>query len=320
MSAGHHHGHDHSHSHGAQPLGRAFAIATGLNVAFVIAELLAGWWSNSLALIGDATHNAVDVLGLIMAWVAHWLASRSPDMRRTYGLQRGTILAALGSAILLMAATGSLAWEAVERLQTGATPHALTIIVVAGIGVIINGLSAALLVAGAKGDLNVRAAMLHLLADTAVSVGVVLGGLVFWYTAWTWLDPVLTLFIAAVILISGWGIFRESFAMAMDNVPAHIKPEHVEAYLKNHDNVLGVHDLHIWPLSTTKTALTAHLVVSPNLHQQDDLIRQLADHLHHQFDIGHTTLQIEHGDFGDCATPHGQACNLPEQHQARRGG
>jgi cobalt-zinc-cadmium efflux system protein len=283
----------HDHAHPAQDGVRtAFLVAAGLNVAFVVFETVFGFRSGSLALLSDAGHNLGDVLGLLLAWGAILLARRAPSARRTYGLRRSTILAALANAVVLLIAVGAVALEAVQRLRHPGSVAAPTVIAVASLGIVVNGLSAWLLGRGRRDDLNVRAAASHLAADAAVSLGVVLTGIVLVFTRWTWLDPVVSLLVSALIVGSTWGILRESLDLAMDAVPGRIDPAAVRAYLEAVPGVVDVHDFHIWAMSTTEIALTAHLVTD-RATLDDDLTSRIAQDLLERFGIVHPTLQWE---------------------------
>lgn len=292
-----HDGHDHSHgglghSHAPADFGRAFAIGVALNVIFVMAEAAFGLLSGSLALLADAGHNLSDVLGLLLAWGAAVLSRRKATSRHTYGLRRSSILAALFNALFLLVAVGGIAWEAVGRFSEPAPVAGKTVIIVALLGVVINTATALLFMAGRKGDLNIRGAFLHMAADAGVSLGVALGGVAILLTGQAWIDPVVTLLIVAVIVWSTWGLLRDSVNLALDAVPEGIDPDKVEAYLNQLPNVTAVHDLHIWAMSTTETALTAHLVRDvPTC--DDALLMQANRELHDTFGIGHVTLQFE---------------------------
>jgi cobalt-zinc-cadmium efflux system protein len=288
----------HGHSHGPPDFGRAFAIGIALNLLFVGIEAFYGWLSNSLSLLADAGHNLSDVLGLVLAWIATVLARRVPTARRTYGLRRSSILASLGNALLLMAAVIGICWEAVLRLRHPEPIASDTVMLVAGAGILINGLTAWLFASGSKGDLNVRGAFLHMAADAAVSAGVVLAALAMRYTGWLWLDPVTSLAIALVITIGTWGLLRDSIDLSLDAVPRHIDPSAVEAYLASLPGVRAAHDLHIWAMSTTEVALTVHLV-KPDAVVDDALLSQIGGELARRFGIGHATVQLELGD-GAC--------------------
>lgn len=284
----------HRHPQG-RDFGRAFAVGVAINLGFVLVEAAAGLLAGSLALLSDAAHNLGDVLGLLLAWGAGRLALRPRSARRTYGLRRGTILAALANAGLLMLAVGAIAAEAIRRLGDPAPVAGMPVILVAAVGVVVNGATALLFRRGRHHDLNVRGAFLHMAADAAVSLGVVAGGIVIRVAGWTWLDPVLSLVIGAVIAVGTWGLLRESLDLAMDAVPAGIEPARVEAWLVALPGVTAVHDLHIWGMSTSEVALTAHLVARPGT-VDDAALRRAAAGLHERFGIGHTTIQVEAGD------------------------
>ena len=287
------HAHDGSgHAHGPANFGRAFAIGIGLNVAFVAIEFAYGVVANSMALVADAGHNLSDVLGLVVAWIASVLSKRPPSARYTYGLGGSSILSALFNAVLLLVAVGAIALEAIQRLLHPEPVAEVTVMVVAAIGIVINGLTAWLFASGRKGDLNIRGAFLHMVADAAVSAGVVVAAFVILLTGWLWLDPLTSLVIVGVIVWGTWSLLRDSLAMSVGAVPGHIDPQAVRRYLESCAGVSAVHDLHIWPMSTTETALTAHLVV-PGGHPGDEFLAITATRLRHSFGIGHSTLQIE---------------------------
>ncbi len=293
------HGHAGHHHHGHAPLdpsrlNRAFAIGVVLNVAFVLVEGVAGFMADSLALLADAGHNLSDVMSLLLAWGAAALARLRPTPTRTYGYRRATIVASTLSSAALLAAVGAIAWEAIERLRSPAPVEGLTMILVAGIGVVINTATALLFARGREADLNVRAAFLHMAADAAVSVGVVLGGVGVLLAGWLWLDPAITLVIVAVILVTTWSLLRESLDLLFDAVPRSVNAREVLEYLEGQAGVAAVHDLHIWAMSTTETALTAHLVMPDGA--TDAFLQQLAAGLKARFRIEHTTLQVERGD------------------------
>lgn len=300
---GHRHGaQGHGHAHGsmaAANYGPAFAIGTALNVAFVVIEATYGILSNSMALLADAGHNLSDVLGLIVAWVASVLARRQPSARYTYGFMGSTILAALANATFLLVATGAIAWEAVERFASPQPVAGETVIVVAAIGIAINGATALLFIRGTH-DLNLRGAFLHMMADAAVSAGVVVTGVALLFTGWIWLDPAVSLAVSVVIVWGTWGLFRDSLRMSLKAVPAGISPEAVRQYLAALPGVARLHDLHIWPLSTTETALTCHFVM-PGGHPGDDFILRVSGELRDRFRIGHATLQVETSEATACA-------------------
>jgi cobalt-zinc-cadmium efflux system protein len=301
----HNHGH-HSHAHSATDFGRAFAIAAALNVVLVIAQVVFGVLANSVALIADAGHNLGDVLGLMLAWGAHGMARWQPTKRYTYGFRSASILAALFNAIILLVATGAIAWEAVQRLAGTPDVAGVMVIVVAAVGIVINGLSAWLLMSGRRSDLNVRGAFLHLVADAAISLGVVVTGAAILATGWNWLDPAASLVIAVLIIWGTWGLLREAVMMSLGAVPQNVDVARVESYLSGIPGVSEVHDLHIWAMSTTETAMTAHLV-RPGAALDDQLLHNISHELDRRFGISHATLQIEAGD-----TDH--ACRLAPDH------
>ncbi len=285
----------HRHAGRGGDHGHAFAVGVAINLGFVLVEVVAGLFAGSLALLSDAAHNLGDVLGLLLAWGAGRLALRPRSARRTYGMRRSTILAALANAILLLLAVGAIAAEAIRRLGHPAPVAGLPVILVAAAGVLVNGATALLFRAGRHHDLNVRGAFLHMAADAGVSLGVVAGGLVIRFAGWTWLDPALSLAIGVVIAVGTWGLLRESLDLAMDAVPAGIDPARVEAWLTALPGVTAVHDLHIWGMSTSEVALTAHLVTRPGT-MDDAALHRAAAGLDGTFGIGHSTIQVEVGD------------------------
>jgi cobalt-zinc-cadmium efflux system protein len=292
------HDHDHSHAHGhaghshaPDDFGLAFAIGAALNTAFVAVELGFGYVANSLALISDALHNLSDVMALLLAWGAAWLARKRPTKTHTYGYRRASILAALFNAGLLLVAVGGIAVEAIERLRSPAPVAGWTVLLVAALGILVNGGTALLFMRGRHADLNVRGAYLHMAADAAVSFGVVIAATVIMLTGWLWVDPAVSLGVAAIVLVSGWSLARDSVNLALDGVPKDIELASVQGYLAGLDGVMEVHDLHIWAMSTNETALTAHLV-RPGGHD-DAFLHQVCEELSHRFRIHHATLQIE---------------------------
>ena len=284
----HHHGHDHE----AADFGRAFAIGIGLNAVFVVVEAGCGFYADSLALLTDAGHNLGDVLGLVVAWGASRLSQWQPTPRFTFGFRKSSVLAALLNALFLLVSIGAISWEAVGRLREPAQVQSATMIAVAAVGIVINTATALLFMRGRKGDLNIRGAFLHMLADAAVSAGVVVAGLLIAWTGAMVIDPLVSLAIAGVILAGTWSLFRESVSLALDAVPPAVDAAAVEAYLKGLPEVREVHHLHIWGLSTTDVAMTAHVVLAdPALN--NGLLARIHDELHERFGIEHATIQLE---------------------------
>lgn len=284
----------HDHNHAATSHNRAFAIGIALNLTFVALEAVFGVLANSLALLADAGHNLSDVLGLLLAWGASYLAKRRPTLRRTYGFRRSSILAALLNALLLLIAVGAIGWEAIGRFAHPEPVLGGMVIAVAAVGVVINTITALLFMSGRKDDLNIRGAFLHMAADAAVSLGVVITGVVIGITGWAWLDPVTSLLIAFVITVGTWHLLRQSIDLSMDAVPEGVDLPGVRAFLTSLPGVVEVHDLHIWGMSTTETALTVHLVKS-EAKADDDWLAWVGHELHHKFDIEHATIQVESG-------------------------
>jgi cobalt-zinc-cadmium efflux system protein len=301
----HHHGHgllppgEMAHRHGPpESFGAAFAIGTALNLAFALAELGFGLFANSLALVSDALHNFSDVVGLLLAWGAAWLATFRPTASRTYGYRRASILAALANAALMFAAAGAILTEAARRLLTPEPVAAGVVLAVATLGIAINTATAVMFMRGRHRDLNVRGAFLHMAADAAVSLGVVLAALLIGWTGWLWIDPAISLAVVLIILIGTWGLTRDALNLALDAVPAAIDRHAVEAYLAGLPGISEVHDLHIWAMGTTETALTVHLV-RPDAGLDDQLLADAAHELERRFGIQHATIQIEAG-VGEC--------------------
>ena len=288
----------HSHDHVPKDYSRAFALGIVLNLAIVVLETVFGPLSGSMALLADAGHNLSDVLGLVVAWGGAAMARKRASPRFTYGLKKGSILAALTNALLLMIAVGAISTEAVRRLLDPEPAHAPTMIWVAALAIAINLATAMLFARGRKRDINVRAAFQHMAADAAVSAGVVVAGFLILWTGKAWIDPVVSLLVAGVILWGTIGLLRESVGMSLMGVPPGIALDEVSAALAGLDGVEAVHDLHVWPLSTTETALTAHLV-APAVEVTDDLLRLAQAMLHDRFGIEHSTLQIEREPIGD---------------------
>jgi cobalt-zinc-cadmium efflux system protein len=274
-------------------------IATALNVSFVILGAVYGILAHSVALLADAAHNLGDVLGLLLAWGASALSRRQATARRTYGLRRTSILAAFLNSALLLFATGGIAWEAVRRLSEPAPVASKTVMIVAAIGIAVNLASGLPFLAHRKHDINLQGAFLHLMGDAAISLAVVVGGVVMYFTGWSWLDPAMSLLLAVAILAGTWQLLRGSINLILDAVPDAIDPDAVQAYLGRLPKVTGVHHLHIWPLSTTETALTAHLVM-PVASERPTFLAEVAESLRHQFQIGHSTIQVD-ASGEDCA-------------------
>ena len=294
----------HQHNHGPANYNRAFAIGVALNIGIVSLEAAFGVLSHSLALLADAGHNLTDVLGLLLAWGANYLSQRQATERRTYGLRRSSILAALLNAVVLLIVVGGIGWEAVRRLNDPQPVASDIVMWVAAIGILLNAFTAWLFMAGREHDLNIKGAFLHMVSDAVVSLGVVLAALAIRATGWLWLDPAVSLAIMVIITIGTWGLLRESVNLALDAVPAGIDPAAVEDYLKKLPGISGVHDLHIWGMSTTEAALTAHLV-KPDARIDDGLLSRVSQVLHDDFGIEHATLQLECGaaDCSGCAAP-----------------
>jgi cobalt-zinc-cadmium efflux system protein len=300
-----HAGHDHDHGPAPRDFGSAFAFGTVLNLGFVVIEAVSGYLAGSMALIADAGHNLSDVLGLILAWGAALLKKRPPSERYTYGYRSTSILAALVNAMVLLIAVGAIAVEALRRLMEPAPVESGVVMAVAAVGIVVNGLTAWLFTGGHQHDLNVKGAYLHMLADTVVSAGVVLAGLTILATGWNWIDPAVSLVIAGVIVAGTWGLLTKSASMALHGVPPGIDPAAVRRALEALPGVAKIHDLHIWPMSTTETALTCHLVM-PGGCPGDAFIHHVCEEMAHGFGIGHTTIQVERGD--------GHACCLEPDH------
>jgi cobalt-zinc-cadmium efflux system protein len=286
-----HHNHNHSNI-SPQNFNKAFGIGIVLNIAYIIVEVVYGIIINSMALLADAGHNFSDVLGLALAWGAAYLAKSAATEKRTYGMRKSTILAALFNAIILMIAVGAITIEAVRKLISPEPVNGPTIMIVAGIGFVINVLTALLFMKGREKDLNIKGAFLHMAADAGVSLGVVLAGLIIFYSNWLWVDPVISIVIVIVITIGTWGLLRDSFHLSMDAVPKEIDLKEVGNYLKGINGVKEVHDLHIWAMSTTEIALTAHLVI-PEQTKDDYFLKKICGELHAKFGIEHSTIQIE---------------------------
>lgn len=287
-----HHGHSHGlggHSHAPASFGRAFVIGIGLNATYVVIEAFWGLSVHSTALLADASHNLGDVLGLAGAWLASWLSQRVPNTSYTYGLRRSSILAALANAVILLIVTGGIAWEAIQRLIHPVPTGGRVIMLVAIAGVFVNGVTAWLFMSGRKGDLNIRAAFLHMAADASLALGVAIAGAIIMATGWVRLDPTVSLGISIVIVIGTWSLLRDSVSLALDGVPRSVDPGKVEAYLRGQPGVSDVHDLHIWGLSTSEIAMTVHLTCDA----ANATLENLPGEIEKRFGIGHTTIQVE---------------------------
>ncbi len=287
-----HHDHTHSHYHQQNNYNKAFIIGITLNVIYILVEVFYGLIINSMALLADAGHNFSDVLGLLLAWGATSLAKTATTEKRTYGFRKSTILAAFFNAIILMIAVGAITFEAIRKLIEPEPVHGTTMMIVAGFGVIINAITAFLFMRGRHRDLNIKGAFLHMATDAAVSLGVVIAGLIIYSTGLLWIDPAISLVIVLVITIGTWGLLRDSFHLSMDAVPTGIDLKEVGNYLKGINGVTEVHDLHIWAMSTTETAFTAHLVI-PGETKDDYFLKKICGELHNRFGIEHSTIQIE---------------------------
>ena len=302
----HHHNHPHphsahGHSHAPASFGRAFAIGITLNAVYVVIQVLFGIAAHSLALVADAGHNFGDVLGLVLAWWASHLTSQPATDRRTYGLRRSSILAALTNAIFLLIAVGGISWEAIRRFGNQTDVAGSIVIWVAAIGIVINLGTALLFQSGSHSNLNIRGAFMHLAADAAVSFGVVIAGIIILFTGWRWLDPAVSLLISAIIVYGTWGLLRDSFNMAMDAVPPGVDVAAVREYFRGIPGVTNAHHLHIWALSTTETALTVHLV-KPNPANDDGVLSLVHQELEERFHIGHATIQFERENQQECSS------------------
>ncbi len=297
--------HDHTnsggHSHHIANYNLAFQVGISLNFSFVIIEFLYGVWSHSLSLVADAGHNLGDVLSLLLAWGAFYLTKRRPNSLFTYGFKNTSILASAINAITLFIITGMMLWAAINRFQNPESPVAITMMAVAGIGILVNGITAIFFYSGGKSDLNLRGAFVHLAADALISLAVVVSGVIIYYTQISWIDPLLTVLICLFIIYSSWGILKESFILSVQGVPSYIKYENVKKYLEETKLVTGVHDLHIWAISTNENALSTHLKVNGK-HPGDQFLQNIAGDLKSKFRIHHTTIQIELGDTNEeCA-------------------
>ena len=301
MSSNHDHDHDHSH-HAPASFNRAFAIGMVLNLLFVAVEAFYGWRINSLALLADAGHNLSDVASLGLAWAGALAARWRPNARYSYGWKRASILAAFVNAVLLLVAMGSLVWEALHRMASPQVVDGVTVMAVASVGILVNTATALLFMRGGEHDLNIRGAFVHMAADALVSLGVVVAGALYLWQGWSWIDPVMSLLIAAVIIVGTWGLFRQSLHLLFDGVPDHIPLADVHAYLSSLPEVTEVSDLHVWAMGTTQVALTAHLV-TPQGHPGDAFLAEINHQLHDRFEITHVTVQVLTASTGPLCQP-----------------
>ncbi len=311
MGAEHDHGHGHSHGHSHTPaqFNQAFAIGIALNIAFVAIEGFYGWKINSLALLADAGHNLSDVAGLVLAWGGVLAGKLHPDAKHTYGFKRASILAAFLNALLLLVAMGSLGWEAAGRLRSPEPTEGWTIMAVAGVGIVINTATALMFMRGSKNDLNIRGAFLHMAADALVSLAVVIGGALYLWQGWGWIDPVMSLLIAVVIVVGTWDLFKQSLHLLFDGVPAGVDLATVRATLLALPGVCAVHDLHVWAMGTSDIALTAHVVLNDQTADTSAVLREAEHALHQQFEISHVTLQLESPAYAlQCTLRSGVGC------------
>ncbi|EIT86448.1 cation diffusion facilitator family transporter [Fictibacillus macauensis ZFHKF-1] len=297
--------HHHDHHHHPTHYGKAFAVGIVLNTLFIIIEVIYGITADSLALLADAGHNLSDVLGLAIAWIAVRLGNALPTKKHTWGLKKSSVMAALLNALLLLVAIGAIAWEAIQRFWQPAPVAGVSVMIVAGIGILINGFTAVLFMSGSKKDLNIKGAYLHMAADAIVSAGVVVAGAIIYGTGLTWLDPIVSLLIAIVIFTSTWSLLKESIHFSLDAVPEGIQTDDVLAYLRKQEGVLSVHDLHIWGMSTTETALSVHIVLHSLTHS-DMFLKKVTADLHDRFNIEHATIQLETNSY---------SCSLEDDHK-----
>lgn len=291
--------HEHNHHHHTpQNFNRAFVIGIALNGVYILLEFGIGLAAGSLALLADAGHNLSDVLGLLLAWGGSYLSSLKPTRQFTYGFRSSSIMAALLNSLILLVAIGGILWEAVHRFQDPVQVEGMTVIWVAGVGVVINTLTALLFLKGSRGDINIRGAFLHMAADAGISLGVVLAGVAIYFTRLTWIDPAISILVAVVIFIGTWELFREAVRLSLQAVPKNIDLDDVEAYLENLPGIEGLHDLHIWPMSTSETALTVHLL-RPESTGDDEFLAKVSNELHERFGIEHVTIQLERSEWAE---------------------
>ncbi len=295
MGHNHAHGENCSHSHAPKNYNTIFFVGISLNLIFVAAELTYGVLSNSMSLVADAGHNFSDVVGLVLAWGAFWLTKKKPTARYTYGLKKSSILSALLNSVILLIAVGAIMWEAAHRFFNPVEVQSTTVMIVATIGILINTGTALLFLKDRDHDINIRGAFLHMAADALISLGVVISGFIISYTSWYWIDPATSILISLVIVAGTWQLLKDSVIMSMDAVPNGIDPDNVKAYLASVSGVSEVHDLHIWAMSTTETALTAHLVLD-EADSDGKILKKITEELKSKFKIHHPTLQLELSD------------------------
>lgn len=302
MHGGHHHHGDHDHGRKHAAPARAYGVALIVNLVFVVVQVAAGFYANSTALLADATHNLSDVLGLALSGGAAWLATRAASARRTYGFGKAGVLAALANALLLVAASGAIGWEALRRFAAPESVAPFIVMATAAAGIVVNGGTALLFAGGGKNDINARGAFLHLMADAAVSAGVIVAGALIWLTGKSWIDPAASVIVVVVIVWGAWGLLRDSLDLALDAAPQGIDVAAVRARLSALPGVSAVHDLHVWAMSPTEPALTAHLVVPDG--GSDAFLGAVEDDMRASFGIRHVTLQVERDQRAPCAHGH----------------
>lgn len=293
-------GHHHDHSHTPESFNKAFSIAITLNLLFIFGQIFYAFLANSMSLMADAIHNFGDVFGLVLAWGANWLLTRPARKRFSYGFKKTTVLAALTNALLLVATSALIIFESIHKLLHLTEINEVIVIIVAAIGILINGGTALLFMKGAHDDLNIKSAFFHLLADALISIGVVIAAIIIYYTHWLWLDPIVGLLIVCIILFGTWGLLRDSVRLMLDAIPRHIDHEGIRAYFLSLPGVESLHDLHIWGLSTKEVALTAHLIM-PESRLSDDDYKNINAVLKSQFKVDHVTIQTEAGKMAPCA-------------------
>ena len=297
----HNHSHNtkdgHNHDHGEVNYNKAFIIGSLLNISFILIELWFGYSSKSLSLVSDAIHNTTDVFGLFISWAGIWFATRKPTNKRTYGFGRGSILTSLINAIIILVAAGGIFVEGIHRLGSPVSVMGSTVVWVAIIGILINGITALLFLQGRKNDINIRGAFVHMAVDALVSLGVVVAGLLITLTGFAWIDPIVSIIIAGIIVLTTWSLMKDSLNLALDAVPEHVNRDEIKKYLETLPGVCAVHDLHIWAISTKETGLTAHLVHG-DITIAENVVQKATKELESKFSIGHVTLQVERDTSG----------------------